>query len=66
MPNLDPIRARPNCPHCGILMSILRRGVNLESVSYQCPWHGQFWMDSDGRLLQRQLEEPTQADRQRE
>jgi hypothetical protein len=38
-------------------MSILRLGANLESVSYQCPWHGQFWMDADGQL---------QGDRRRE
>ena len=60
-PPLDPIRTRPNCPHCGIQMSILRSGVHLESVSYQCPWHGQFWMDVDGQLQGDRRREPAGA-----
>jgi hypothetical protein len=47
MPDPDPIRARPNCPHCGIPMSILRRGVSGDLVSYLCPWHGRFWLEGE-------------------
>jgi hypothetical protein len=44
---------RPNCPHCGIPMSILRYrliGERKDSIVYQCPWHGQYRLGVDGRL----------------
>jgi hypothetical protein len=41
---------RPNCPHCGVAMSILRRGVRGDLVSYLCPWHGRFWLDNGQEL----------------
>ena len=50
MQDPDPIRERPNCPHCGIPMSILRRGVRGDLVSYLCPWHGRFWLDDSQEL----------------
>jgi nitrite reductase/ring-hydroxylating ferredoxin subunit len=63
MPDLDPIRPRPNCPHCGIPMSIVRRGVSGELVSYLCPWHGRFWLDEGDQLRPdpRQDENPQSA-----
>jgi Zn-finger nucleic acid-binding protein len=48
--NPEPVRDRPNCPHCGIQMSILRRGVSGNLVSYLCPWHGRFWLDEGEQL----------------
>lgn len=44
-----------HCPHCGVSMTVVLRGVSGGFVSYTCITHGRFWIDHDGQLRQERL-----------